>query len=206
MSSIEMKADFSFIEKMNKIKLYIPVLIFITFSMISCKENNQHQSFKINSLAPVEQQVIDQVWKNLVCGEIIYIPVYPQVYTSHGLKHDLTVMLSIHNVDLHHPLYVTAIDYFNTRGELMRHYLKKAIKLQPLETSYVLIQREDNIGGAGSNCLVEWISDHNVKTPLIEAVMTSSSNQLGISITREGIITHTYSRKNKEKVALPELK
>lgn len=183
-----------------KLSFFILIILLSTFIFACNKKGNKQQSFNIDKKTPVLEEKIAEVWKNIKKGEIVYVPVYPRVYTREGITHDLTVMLSIHNINLKKKIYVTSIRYYNTKGNLIRHYLKNPISLKPLETTYMVLLREDKAGGSGANALVEWISDDIVQSPLIEAVMISAKNQLGISISREGVVIHEYSISKPQRI------
>ena len=97
--------------------------------------------------------------------------------------------LSIRNVDLNNPIYLDSVQYFDTKGELVRNYLDGLIKLEPLESIEFLVERRDTSGGAGANFLVEWISVVDVEHPRIETVMvgTADTGMSGICFSRTGI-------------------
>jgi hypothetical protein len=94
--------------------------------------------------------------------------------------------MSIHNVDLKNPITIKKVDYYNGRGALVKKYLDNPLELNPLETRQFIIEQEDKAGGTGANFIVEWVSGYDVISPVIEAVMISTSSQLGISFTTSG--------------------
>jgi hypothetical protein len=163
------------------------VIIFMSvFLFISCKNNEPviNDSEKPTSsnyeLSGVEPQ-------DIVTGEIIYVPIYSSIFSSDRKKTtELTATMSIHNVDLKNPITIKKVDYYNGRGALVKKYLDNPLELNPLETRQFIIEQEDKAGGTGANFIVEWVSGYDVISPVIEAVMISTSSQLGISFTTSG--------------------
>lgn len=80
---------------------------------------------------------------------------------------------------------LTKIWYYDLKGRLLRKYNMEKILLQPLETRNFVIEEKDK-SGAGANFIVEWISEFEVNSPIIEAVMISTRNNVGISFNSTG--------------------
>ncbi|MFH1984170.1 MAG: DUF3124 domain-containing protein [Pseudomonadota bacterium] len=120
-------------------------------------------------------------------GQTVYVPAYSHIYV--GSKEQpflLTVTLSIRNVDLRRSLLVSAVDYYETQGTLIKKYLDKPITLGPLESVRYVVPQRDKAGGSGANFIVEWTSKTAVNPPLIETVMIGAESQQGISFTSRG--------------------
>lgn len=81
---------------------------------------------------------------------------------------------------------LTKIWYYDLKGRLLRKYNMEKIQLQPLETRNFVIEKKDKSGGPGANFIVEWISEFEVNSPIIEAVMISTRNNVGISFNSTG--------------------
>nr|WP_297095739.1 DUF3124 domain-containing protein [uncultured Draconibacterium sp.] len=58
-----------------------------------------------------------------------YLSVYSEIYdiSSHQTTHLLTATVSIRNVNLQDPIYIIGADYYNTKGELIRSYIKNPV-------------------------------------------------------------------------------
>lgn len=121
-------------------------------------------------------------------GELIYVPIYSSVFYQDGKRTlELAATLSIHNIDLQNSITVEKVDYYNTKGELIRKHLDKALVLKPLETKNFVIDKEDTTGGTGANFLVQWQSPGQpVNSPIVEALMISAGSGQGISFTTAG--------------------
>ena len=119
--------------------------------------------------------------------QTVYIPAYSHIY--HGNKEApllLSITLSIRNTDMTNSLTVTAVNYHETEGSLLKEYLKESIVLGPLGTVRYIVPERDSSGGSGANFIVKWHSEKPINPPIIETVMISTQSQLGISFTSRG--------------------
>ncbi|MFZ5758376.1 MAG: DUF3124 domain-containing protein [Thermodesulfobacteriota bacterium] len=117
-------------------------------------------------------------------GQTLYVPVYSHIYGGNReLPILLTATLSIRNVDVRHSVTLTTVDYYGTRGEMIRKFLEKPVVLRPLESTRFVIPQKDKSGGSGANFLVEWQAAQPVNPLLVEAVMIGAEGQQGISFT-----------------------
>jgi hypothetical protein len=122
----------------------------------------------------------------LSTGQTVYVPAYSHIYTGNReLPILLTVTLSIRNVDAKHPLTITAVDYYETQGKLLRKYLDKPVTLPPFASTRYIIPQKDKTGGSGANFLVDWRSELPINPPLIESIMIGAE-LYGISFTSRG--------------------
>jgi len=124
--------------------------------------------------------------RSLPVHQAAYVPVYSHIYYDGGRPYLLETMLSIRNVDPKRPIYVSAVEYYDTNGKLSRKYIDRLIKLDPLQTIEFLVERHDVAGGSGANFIVEWHARATeTHTPLIEAVMVGRSGTNAISFVRK---------------------
>ncbi|MBN2078314.1 MAG: DUF3124 domain-containing protein [Spirochaetes bacterium] len=123
-------------------------------------------------------------------GQTVYVPAYSSIYHS-DLKWDLdlSITLSIHNIDPVHNIVIESIDYFNTRGTLIHRYLKNntTMALRPMETYNIAIKEKDDRGGIGANFIVRWKAQSKVNNPIVETIMIGTKGQQGISFTSRGV-------------------
>lgn len=123
----------------------------------------------------------------LSSGQTIYVPAYSHIYS--GNKEQpflLTVTLSIRNIDPRHAITVSAVDYYETQGKLLKHCLEKPLRLGPLESFRYIIPEKDTSGGSGANFLVLWQSGEKSNPPIVESIMIGTQFQQGISFTSRG--------------------
>lgn len=125
--------------------------------------------------------------QKLTQGQTVYVPAYSHIY--HGDKETpllLSVTLSIRNIDPNGSLTVTAVNYHETQGPLVKEYLTKPLVLGPLGSERYIIPQRDNTGGSGANFIVKWHSEKPINPPILETVMIGTQSQLGISFTSRG--------------------
>jgi hypothetical protein len=125
-------------------------------------------------------------------GEIVYVPIYSSIFYENGKSTmELAATLYIHNVNPDRPITLIRADYYDTTGKLIKKYLDKPLSLAPLQAKSIVIERSNTAGGTGANFLVEWQSQQEVTSPLIEAVMVNASSNLGIAFTTTGkVVRH----------------
>ena len=135
----------------------------------------------------------EEIPDRLSRGQLLYVPAYSNIYIGNN-EHpfQLTVTLSIRNIDPKYPITILSVRYHETKGKLVTSYLETPLLLQPLETIRYIIPEKDTKGGSGANFMVEWQSDKAVNPPIVESVMIGSRSQQGISFTSRGkeIVPH----------------
>lgn len=117
----------------------------------------------------------------------VYVPVYSHIYYQGGSAYSLETTVSIRNIDTNEPIFLEAVEYYDTDGQLAKTHVDQLIKLNPLQTIEFLIVGKDSSGGSGANFLVRWGATSEVDKPMIEAVMVGTSGTQGISFARPGI-------------------
>ncbi|GFO63359.1 DUF3124 domain-containing protein [Geomonas paludis] len=135
----------------------------------------------------------DQV--HLSKGQTVYVPVYSNVFSGpRNLPYQLAATLSIRNTDMDSWLRITAIDYYDTSGKLLRRYQDKPLSLAPLASTYVHIEEKDVAGGFGANFIVKWQADRTMNAPIIETVMIGATSGQGISFVSPGQVIRPGTR------------
>lgn len=115
------------------------------------------------------------------------MPAYSHIYSGNREQPFLlTVTLSIRNVDPRRYLTVTAVDYHETQGKLLKHCLEKPLTLKPLESFRYIIPEKDTSGGSGANFIVEWQAEQKSNPPIVETIMIGTQSQQGVSFTSRG--------------------
>lgn len=120
-------------------------------------------------------------------GQTLYVPVYSNVFAGpRKLPLQLAATLSIRNTDMAASFKVTAIDYYDTNGKMVRRHLERPTVVGPLATIYVHIEEKDTSGGFGANFIVRWQADSVINAPVIESVMIGATGGQGISFVSPG--------------------
>lgn len=124
-------------------------------------------------------------------GQTVYVPVYSHIYSGNKERpFNLAVTLSIRNTDPAGSIRLEAVDYFDSAGKLVRHYLDKEVVLAPMATTRYVVKESDTSGGSGANFIVRWQADEPVNSPLIESIMIGTQSQQGISFTSRGQVLY----------------
>lgn len=140
------------------------------------------------------ERVMDQnmlsrdIPKEYTVGDTVYVPIYSHIYSStKDSQFLLTATLSIRNTSFTDTLFVGTIDYYNTRGDLVRSYLDSPIYLGPMATIDYVVDEKDDLGGSGANFIVTWSANNPKIKPVIQAVMISTNGQQGVSFSVDGV-------------------
>lgn len=163
--------------------------ILISVLMIIVLFNSCTPEIAVNEIKYVDwtSRSITEPKSNLEKGES-YLSVYSQIYSQNADKvTDLTVTISIRNLNLDKEIYLGGADYYNTFGELVKSYIENPIYISPMETLEIVIAQKDTKGGTGGNFYFTWEKDSIAIEPLFESVMISTSGQQGISFVTKGI-------------------
>ncbi len=130
----------------------------------------------------------------LSAGQTVYVPVYSHIYVAvKGHPFDLAISLSIRNTDLTESITVLSVDYYDSKGALIRKYLEKPIGIGPLGSADYFVSETDSSGGFGASFLVKWESKRKVNEPIIESVMAGTKSGQGISFTSRGRVIRENS-------------
>lgn len=120
-------------------------------------------------------------------GQAIYVPAYSHIYSGDRERPFLlTVTISIRNLDPKETIEITTVDYYETQGNLLKHFMETPVTLKPLESIRYVIPEKDKTGGSGANFIVEWKSDKSVNPPIVESIMIGAQSQQGVSFTSRG--------------------
>ncbi len=127
-------------------------------------------------------------------GQTVYVPVYSHIYSGdREMPFYLAATLSIRNTDLAHAIELTTVDYYDSDGKFLKHYLDKPISLEAMATKRYVVPESDKSGGSGAKFIIRWRSTQPVTEPLIESVMISTKTQQGISFTSRGRVLEFVS-------------
>ena len=159
---------------------FLSLLLLLIFA--ACSDPN-----KVSSTSPNHWESRKVRWKisdDYTSGSS-YLSVYSQIYKhSETQKQDLTATVSMKNLNLSDTIYILGADYYNSKGKLVRSYIKSPIYLGPLETAEIVVDQIDKAGGTGANMIFEWKIPPGSITPQFEGIMISSNK--GISFTTQG--------------------
>lgn len=121
-------------------------------------------------------------------AQTVYVPVYSHIYADSRFKDkpfQLTAILSIRNTDRQNSLILEKVDYYDSQGKLLNHYLQKELIIAPLASTRYIVPEADTQGGSGAKFIVTWKSAIAVTEPIIEGVMIGTKMQQGISFVTD---------------------
>jgi hypothetical protein len=122
-------------------------------------------------------------------GQTVYVPAYSNVFSGpKALPFNLATILSIRNTDPGATITITATDYYDMNGKLLRNYRPKPVTLGPLASTYLYLEERDIAGGFGASFIVRWEAARAVNEPIIECVMIGATSGQGISFVSPGKI------------------
>jgi hypothetical protein len=123
----------------------------------------------------------------LSTGQIIYVPAYAYVHISGKVKaFPLTTTLLFHNTSLDTEVTVSAIKYYDGKGNLVEEYAPSPVRLGPLAALDVPVKKPVMNQGSGACFVVTWTSSKPISPPLAESVMIGATGQQGISYRSTG--------------------
>ena len=161
------------------------ILILLIVFLYACNERKEISS--INSENWSNRTANLNTKDSLEFGKS-YLSIYSQIYSiSEHKRHNLTAMISLRNTSDLDTIYILKAEYYDTHGKSVRKYFNQPIYLAPLETTEIIIDESDIIGGTGSNFIFEWKVPINCSEPLFEGIMNSTMGQQGLSFTTQGI-------------------
>lgn len=120
-------------------------------------------------------------------GQVVYVPVYSHIYFGdQGRTFNLSVTLSIRNIDRTQPIELLAVQYLDEKGKVVQELLAKRTTVTPLAAARFFIRESDVTGGSEAAFLVRWQSARPVMPPMIGALMVGTSFGQGISFNTTG--------------------
>jgi len=137
------------------------------------------------SLAPyvtAEESILSQ-------GETVYVSIYSHILVGAGKRqvpYELSINVSIRNTDLNNAITILKADYYDSNGNLLKHFLEKPIVLKPMASTYLYIAQIDKSGDWGSNYIIKWQAEAEVNQPIIESVTTGTRGTQAISFVFPG--------------------
>jgi Protein of unknown function (DUF3124) len=179
----------------------------IVFTACSNQPVSLQQQPSLERAASLPKVTLDR--KKIAIGQTIYVPIYSHIYHHNNRDNaiDLSATLSIRNTDLTNSIIITAVRYYDTKGQLLKHEIQSPVELRPLASTDFFIAANDLSGGSGANFIVEWVAETMVDEPIVEAVMISTSSTQGISFISRGKVLKQHEignpQKNKPSVKPP---
>lgn len=137
-------------------------------------------------VTPLKTVTLDNTVR-VIAGQTVYVPIYSSIFMWDQKRTiDLTATLSVRNTDLINPMIISSVNYFDSRGKLIRKYLQQPVELGALSSTDFVVNQQDTLGGSGAAFVVEWVAQKEVSQPVIESIMINTSGNQGISFVSAG--------------------
>lgn len=150
--------------------------------LAACSSSNPASEPEI----PLKTVTLDNTVK-IIAGQTVYVPIYSSIFMWDQKRTiDLTATLSVRNTDLTNPMIISSVNYFDSRGKLIRKYLQQPVELGALSSTNFVVDQQDTSGGSGASFVVEWVAQKEVSQPVIESIMINTSANQGISFISAG--------------------
>ncbi len=127
-----------------------------------------------------------------------YISAYSEIYSQSVLKTiPLTIILSIRSGSFTDTTIINKITYYDTDGKIVKEYLKKPVRLKPMQSiDYIVAIPKTtegiptNRGGTGAHFIVDWGAKYNTQ-PIMQCIMHGShgSNSVSFMVPGKSIST-----------------
>jgi len=169
-------------------KLVVPIVLFVVLlaGVVYLGDRLHSLEDNLTYVPPVlENMLVDSNSIHITNAQTVYVPIYSHIYSSGGSPQLLEATLSIRNSDPDESIILLSASYYNSKGEKLQNYIKGQLVLSPLQSTEILIEKQDTRGGSGANFIVKWRSDKPVYEPVVEAIMIGDEKN-GISFKSYG--------------------
>ena len=172
----------------------IALLLFVFFAGCHLKDKKTEKEIKRSHPSHV-YNFVDIDTSQLKYFETDYLPVYSDIYYQDGTRRfPITATVSIRNTSLTDSAFILSATYHDSYGKLLHSYLDSTLLLSPLESVELVVQEEENKGGAGANFIIEWAATKYTDQLLIQSVMISTYGQQGVSFLSDAKVIKRETR------------
>lgn len=162
----------------------VAILAFI-FILLSCSDNRFKLHYEHEGIIYLEASDLPE----LEISRDVYVPAYSDLYyESRAKKTYFTVVLSLRNISFNDTIYFDRIEYYSSKGELLREYIDRTLMLRPMESMEYIVDEGEKEGGAGANFVVSYKARTGLKNhPFIEAIMMGNLDNYRFAFSSPGI-------------------
>jgi len=122
-------------------------------------------------------------------NQTVYVPLYSHIYAderSRDKPFNLAATLSIRNTDFKNTCTLKSVDYYDSKGQLLKKYLAQPQTIAPLATATFIVQEAESKGGTGAKFVLLWSAKKAITAPIIESIMIGTKLNQGISFLSRG--------------------
>ena len=120
-------------------------------------------------------------------GQSVYVPIHSEVpFGDRTGKQLVRATVVVRNVDTKRALKIHSVVYYSSDGERLAEYVESPVRVPPLGSRSFAVPETDTRGGATPSMIVRWRAEERMPPPVIEGLMISVFQNLGISFRTEG--------------------
>ncbi len=165
--------------------------LLLSFFLIGCSSGGEADPAIVQKSEAYRYTAINT--DNFPIKEVIYVPAYPEIHTvNERSKQQLTVTLSIRNTSRRDSIYLDKVEYYDSRGQLVKNFIDKTILLESLELASFVVEQKKEHRGSGASFLVYYASPVVDNVPEVQAVMIGAAGQQGLSFLTRGKVIDRY--------------
>jgi hypothetical protein len=119
----------------------------------------------------------------------IYVPIYRTFYHGYSSSteaYGLTVTACLRNPDPKQAIVISAIDHYDSNGNLVKKFVIEPITLKPWSSKEISILPAPQPDDFGDNLIVRWKSDQPANPLLAEVMMVGQVLNRGASFLTQG--------------------
>lgn len=123
--------------------------------------------------------------------QTVYVPLHSEVPTGDRTGRELVrASVVVRNVDPATALTIDSVKYYDSGGKKVEEYVEQPVRLGPLASRNFDVGETDTRGGLTPSMIVRWHAEQAVNPPIIEGLMISTHENMGISfVTRGRVLT-----------------
>jgi hypothetical protein len=161
------------------------ILMLTSVILTSCHENKFNLQYDNKNALYIDRESLN----TMELQQDVYVAAYSDIYyESEEKKTYLTVILSLRNTSFSDTLFFDKIDYYSSRGELLKSYIDKVLVLRPMESMEYIVKASEKKGGAGANFVVSYHAKSTLKNPpFIESIMMGNLDGYRFAFTSNSV-------------------
>ena len=106
----------------------------------------------------------------------IYVPINLESNTPNGYR-EIRTIIKIRNTSFYDSLYLSALDYYDMDGMLLKRVFDSTVLVKPMATISVIIKNSE-FESQGDNFIVRWHSKNPLHQPFIQTVNLDDVNRV----------------------------
>ncbi len=171
-------------------------ILLLLVALTACQDDDKKPAKEIKRSHPSHTyNYVEMDTSKLKYFETDYLPVYSDIYYQDGTRRfPITATISIRNTSMSDSAFILSARYYDSYGKVLYSYIDSTLLLSPLESIELVVEEEENKGGAGANFIIEWGATKYTDQLLIQSVMISTYGQQGVSFLSEAKVIKRETR------------